>query len=760
MTGGIHWAGPRRGAEDEGMAAAPAGPEIAAAQPADEPPAPEGWRRRLVPALIAAALAAWAGLFLWVGLIQLEAGFDPVTLVKGVALACGPLGLLAVLFLLYQRNDKANARHFSDVARALRIESMGLTTALGLVSRRLEEERTELGRQVEALLAAGDSASQQVAGVNEALSRDTAALSRQTRLLDNAAASARVDMGVLLADLPDAEKRALALASALSAAGASARETGGLIERQVKALAEATGEAEGATTAAADRLGQALARVGEAGAEQARIIEAGHGAIAESIDSAVARAADAVERTRDNVAAQGAAMLSMIEQADAALAGTGQEAARALGVRIDALSAQLSRFAERLAAQVEASGAAIAALDNRFASAEARLAELDETGTARTRRLAEQLGGLSGHAERMTGALQDGGAAAQTLIQRAEALKGAVSACLTELNEKLPLALAELEEQAAHSHTAAKAAAPEVAALQKAAEAAAAQLRDAEQSVAGHRDQLAALTAQIEARIEAARGHADALTESINRADADARRFAEGAGAQLLDAMVRVRESAQTAAERARAALAGAVPASAEALAQAAEKAIGEVVAGQVETQARRIAEVSARAAESAEAAAERLRVQADAIARAASTLEGRIEEARQTQEASTEESLARRQALLVESLNSTAIDVTKLLSNEVTDTAWAAYLKGDKGVFTRRAVRLIEAGEAREIARHYEEEPDFREQVNRYIHDFEALLRPILAQRDGTTLGVALLSSDLGKLYVALAQAIERLRT
>ena len=40
-----------------------------------------------------------------------------------------------------------------------------------------------------------------------------------------------------------------------------------------------------------------------------------------------------------------------------------------------------------------------------------------------------------------------------------------------------------------------------------------------------------------------------------------------------------------------------------------------------------------------------------------------------------------------------------------------------------------------------------------------EAMLRTILTQRDSSPLGVTLLSSDMGKLYVALAQAIERLR-
>ena len=92
-------------------------------------------------------------------------------------------------------------------------------------------------------------------------------------------------------------------------------------------------------------------------------------------------------------------------------------------------------------------------------------------------------------------------------------------------------------------------------------------------------------------------------------------------------------------------------------------------------------------------------------------------------------------------------------------DTVWAAYLKGDRGIFTRRAARLVDATEAQGDRPPLRTGPPFREQVNRYIHDFEAMLRHMLAMRDGSLLGVTLLSSDMGKLYVALAQAIERLR-
>ncbi|MFZ1741961.1 MAG: ATPase [Pontixanthobacter sp.] len=142
-----------------------------------------------------------------------------------------------------------------------------------------------------------------------------------------------------------------------------------------------------------------------------------------------------------------------------------------------------------------------------------------------------------------------------------------------------------------------------------------------------------------------------------------------------------------------------------------------------------------------------------------AANLENRVARARERAEEQVGNDFARRVALITESLNSNSIDIAKALSSDVTDTAWASYLRGDRGIFTRRAVRLLDNTEARDIAEIYDAEPEFRENVSRYIHDFEAMLRSMLSTRDGNALGVTLLSSDMGKLYVALAQAIERLR-
>jgi hypothetical protein len=256
---------------------------------------------------------------------------------------------------------------------------------------------------------------------------------------------------------------------------------------------------------------------------------------------------------------------------------------------------------------------------------------------------------------------------------------------------------------------------------------------------------------------------ADAQLRGLAAAAAEAReaarRVVADTGPELIEALLRVREAAAQASERAREAIAAAIPASAASLGEAAKAALEQAVSESVERQMAELAGVSERAMATARKASERLTRQMLSLGETTAAIEARIEEERRDREERDSESFSRRVALLIESLNSTAIDVTKILSNDVTDSAWAAYLKGDRGVFTRRAVRLLDNSEAKEIARHYEDEPEFREQVNRYIHDFESMLRRILADRDGSPLGVTILSSDMGKLYVALAQAIERLR-
>jgi hypothetical protein len=146
-------------------------------------------------------------------------------------------------------------------------------------------------------------------------------------------------------------------------------------------------------------------------------------------------------------------------------------------------------------------------------------------------------------------------------------------------------------------------------------------------------------------------------------------------------------------------------------------------------------------------------------IGQTAAALEQHMEQVSAAQREKDSEAFARRVSLLIDSMHSASIDVGKILSDEVDDKAWDSYLKGNRGVFTRRAAKLLEGSESRAIRAHYETDIEFQQSANRYVHDFEAMLRRVLAERDGGMIAVTLMSSDMGKLYAALAQAVDKRR-
>ena len=258
-------------------------------------------------------------------------------------------------------------------------------------------------------------------------------------------------------------------------------------------------------------------------------------------------------------------------------------------------------------------------------------------------------------------------------------------------------------------------------------------------------------------------GHEEALvalSKSLKSMEKQSERISEKARADLTDAIgkldVAAREAVGAISEHGAVSVATLAEQIGTASAEAIDKALREKAneaTGQLEQAASHAAGVSREASI-------QMRDQLSQVNELIGNLETRVAQARERAEEQIDNDFARRSALITEALNSNAIDIAKALSTEVSDTAWAGYLRGDRGIFTRRAVSLIDAGDAKAIQQVFEREPDFREHVSRYVHDFEAMLRQILSTRDGNALGVTLLSSDMGKLYVSLAQAIERLRS
>ena len=188
-------------------------------------------------------------------------------------------------------------------------------------------------------------------------------------------------------------------------------------------------------------------------------------------------------------------------------------------------------------------------------------------------------------------------------------------------------------------------------------------------------------------------------------------------------------------------------------MSDAAKSALETVIRDTLIAQLAEVELVTGRAVESARGASERLTQQMISIGQSATALEQHFNDSNEAQRERDSESFARRVSLLIDSMHSASIDVGKILSDEVDDKAWSAYLKGDRGVFTRRAARLMGNAESRAIDAHYESDLEFQQSVNRYVHDFEAMLRRVTADRDGGAMAVTLMGSDMGKLYAALAQ-------
>ncbi len=250
-----------------------------------------------------------------------------------------------------------------------------------------------------------------------------------------------------------------------------------------------------------------------------------------------------------------------------------------------------------------------------------------------------------------------------------------------------------------------------------------------------------------------------AMARSLEQVRRDSLCLAEEAQTQLKQAIDELDRSARDATANIATLSAGAIKRVAASLGEESAAAIDKAMRDRAQEVAGELEQAVANAAGISRDAAIQLRDQLAKVSELTNHLEQRIARARIRAEEQVDNDFARRVALITESLNSNAIDIARVMDTEVTDKAWSSYLKGDRGIFTRRAIRLLDSGEVKTVVQLYENDRTFRDHVSRYIHDFEAMLRQLLSTRDGHTLGVTLLSSDMGKLYVALAQAIERLR-
>ncbi|HXH52892.1 MAG TPA: hypothetical protein VNH53_05635 [Sphingomicrobium sp.] len=726
---------------------------------AEAEPAGAGGRAVLGTALILLA-ALWTAYTAWSAGRAL--GAEPLSspaIAQWMAILAGPLALLGLAWIIFGRTRRKEAERFTRSVVAMRTEARSLEDLLGVLRVRLDDSQAAMAAMAQRLMQLGDETTGKLDGVTRDLDASGDRLAKHGANLDRAAESALRDIGVLLEDLPRAEATARTMAEQLRGAGTEAVDRAAAFEQQVGALTERTREADEMVATAAQRLVTHLTHIESAGAAAAARVGEAESGFSTAVDALLERTAAALTEIRSGVDAQSAAVSALVEQATAGIGRAGIEAADALGARLGTASGSLDGLSARVAEQERISQRMIADIDSGLSLIDQRFTELAAHGDERANHF---LGSLSRARSELDALADQAGAqegAIGSLAERTATLRDSLDRLSEEVREQLNAALAEAEGGASRVRQLTEETRPEIGWVRDAAVEASERMAQTGAAIGEQQDHLSALLASVDEGVGGAETRLAALSSAVADAQKQASELSAETAPALVAAMVQVREAAAHAAERAREAIAEVIPEGAANLSQATREALERAIREGIEERLREVDSAAAKAVEAARAASDRLTQQMLSLGQSAAALEQHFEQTSAEQREKDSEAFARRVALLIDSMNSAAIDVGKILADEVDEKAWDSYLKGNRGVFTRRAVKLLSGSENRAIRAHYEADGEFQRSVNRYVADFEAMLRRVLAERDGGMIAVTLMSSDMGKLYAALAQATDRRR-
>jgi hypothetical protein len=456
---------------------------------------------------------------------------------------------------------------------------------------------------------------------------------------------------------------------------------------------------------------------------------------------------------------QASAVTALLAQASAGIGKAGADAAESLAANIDHANSSLHGLSARVAEQDRASQHMIAEIERGLALIDERFTELAANGDERANRFLESLTRARTELDTLSAQAGSQDDAIGSLAERTATLRESIARLAAEIREGVGIAIGEAHGTAERLVEVAAAAKPEIGWLRDATLETSEKLVSTGAEIAQQRERFGALLASVDDGVEDAQSKLAQLASTLAQVEREAASLSTETGPALIASLVQVKEAAAHAAERARATIEAVIPETAGKLSEEAAAALERVIRESVEERLREVETVAERALESARAASDRLTGQMITLGQTASALEAHIEQTGKEQREKDSEAFAKRVSLLMDSMHSAAIDVGKILSDEIDDKAWGAYLKGNRGVFTSRAVRLIDGSETRAIRAHYENDSEFQRSVNRYVADFESMLRRVLAERDGGMIAVTLMSSDMGKLYAALAQAIDKRR-
>jgi len=117
----------------------------------------------------------------------------------------------------------------------------------------------------------------------------------------------------------------------------------------------------------------------------------------------------------------------------------------------------------------------------------------------------------------------------------------------------------------------------------------------------------------------------------------------------------------------------------------------------------------------------------------------------------------ARAERHSIESLDSIAVDIARMIDHDAAAELWDRYKRGERNVFTRKLYTMQGQRAFEEIRRKYRSDREFMQTVDRYIAEFERLLDEVSRDDRGQMMSRTYLTSETGKVYTMLAHAAGR---
>lgn len=111
----------------------------------------------------------------------------------------------------------------------------------------------------------------------------------------------------------------------------------------------------------------------------------------------------------------------------------------------------------------------------------------------------------------------------------------------------------------------------------------------------------------------------------------------------------------------------------------------------------------------------------------------------------------------ILDKLQTYSVDMAHIFTPKAEDTLWKKYYEGDRAVFMRHITRMLSETQHKQIVDLYQANPDFNQAVSRYMAEFEDITKMASQGDENKLLMSILIGSDIGRLYMVLADVLKR---